>query len=36
VAQKFKNKASLQRDLSHASVNFLHELSHVTQTTSVS
>jgi len=32
VAQKFKNWASLQRDLSRASVNFLRELSHVAQT----
>jgi len=33
VAQKFKNWASLLRDLSHASVNFLRELSHAVLTT---
>jgi len=33
VAQKFKNWASLLRDLSYVSVNFLRELSHATYTT---
>ena len=33
VAQIFKKCASLQCDLSHASVSFLRELSHAAQTT---
>jgi len=36
VAQKFKIWATQQRELTHASVIFLRELTHATLTTSVS